>query len=397
MKIKLLFVDDEPNLLQGLQRMLRGMRQDWDMAFADSGAEALEILARRPMDVVVTDMRMPGMDGAQLLAEVQARYPHVVRIILSGQSDRSMIIKTVKPAHQFLAKPCDDATLKATIERARLLRGMLEDDSLRRLVSRIDTLPSLPSLYLEVMEELQKEDASIKRIGEIIARDIGMTAKILQLVNSAFFGFCRHVSSPAQAAELLGLETLKVLVLSVQIFSRFDRARLSGLDVHRLWTHSLAVANFARTIAVKERRGEAQVNDSFMAGVLHDVGKLVMAANLAEAYGEVMETAREQGLTVWEAERRVLQVTHAEMGAYLLTLWGLPHDIVQAVAFHHEPARQQPQEFNCLTVVHAANHLEHQSHEPKAGPAPSPVDLEYLTTLNLGDRLDRWEWFCQAG
>lgn len=392
MKIRILFVDDEPMVLQGLQRVLRRMRDEWDTAFANSGPEALEKLSQEPFDVIVSDMRMPGMDGGKLLSVVKERYPHMVRIILSGQSDKTMVMKTVKPAHQYLAKPCDDATLKACLEQARLIQGMMTEDTLRGLISQIETLPSLPALYMEIMNELEKENASIKIIGSIISRDIGMTAKILQLVNSAFFGFRRHIASPAEAVELLGLETIKVLVLSVEIFSQLDQNKVRGLSVEGLWDHSMTTGVYAKTIAVQEKLGQALVEDAFMAGVLHDAGKLVLAANLPDKYQQVL-TLAQNGSTISEAERQVLGVTHAEVGGYLLALWGLPQDIIEAISFHHEPSKQQTRELGCLTVVHVANDLAHRAREPEV---PSGLDMAYLNELRLENRLPLWQGSCQT-
>jgi HD-like signal output (HDOD) protein len=316
----------------------------------------------------------------------------VVRIILSGQSDKSMVMKTVMTAHQYLAKPCNDVTLKACLERARLLRDMMRDESLRGVVSQIDTLPSLPALYLEIMKELEKEYASIRTIGNIISRDIGMTAKVLQLVNSAFFGFRRHIASPAEAAELLGLETIKVLVLSVEIFSQVDQKKIRGFSVERLWDHSMTTGTYARTIAAKEKLGQALVEDTFMAGVLHDAGKLVLAANLPDRYQEVLTRARNNGSSLREAERQILGVTHAEVGGYLLALWGLPQEITEAISFHHEPSQQPAREFGCLTAVHVANDLAHEALEPEAA---SGLDMAYLSDLQLEHRLPHWQAACQ--
>ena len=155
MKSKILFVDDEENVIHGLKRMLRTMRHEWDMGFAMSGQGALDILDGEPYDVLVTDMRMPAMSGTQLLNEVMNRYPHMVRIVLSGNADQEMILKSVRSAHQYLSKPCSPEILKSTVARAHALRGVLADDSLKGLVSGIETLPSLPSLYVEIMEALQ--------------------------------------------------------------------------------------------------------------------------------------------------------------------------------------------------------------------------------------------------
>ncbi len=188
MSKRILFVDDEPMLLQGLQRSLRSMRQDWEMAFVKGGNEALEAIDKQPFDIVVTDMRMPGMDGAQLLEEVKRRSPQTLRMVLSGQSDRETILRAINPTHQYLSKPCEGEELKARLLRAFALRDLLENSELKDLVSRLHSLPSLPSLYFELSGELSSDEPSLAKIGKLISADMAMTAKILQLVNSAFFG-----------------------------------------------------------------------------------------------------------------------------------------------------------------------------------------------------------------
>jgi len=393
LKLNILFVDDEPNVLQGLQRMMRSMRGEWEITTAAGGPEALDVLQRQPMDVVVSDMRMPGMDGVQLLREVQKRHPEVVRIVLSGQSDQEMVLQSVRPAHQYLTKPCSDATLKSAIERSCRLRDLLADRSLKQLISRVDSLPSLPPLYLEIIKELESPYSSIQKIGSIISQDIGMTAKILQLVNSAFFGYCRHISSPAQAAELLGLETIKALVLSVKIFSQMNLSSMRILAVDRIWDHSLATGVFAKTVAAAEKKERMVIDDAFMAGLLHDAGKLILAANLPKQYKEVLATLRGAGSSVLEAERQTFGVTHAEAGAYLLSLWGLPFPIVEAIAFHHTPGRCPQKELGVLTAVHVGSFLELVLHNEKD--ADSQLDRQYLAELEMLHKLPEWQALCR--
>lgn len=386
---RILFVDDEPNVLAGIRRMLHPMREEWEMAFASGGEEALAVLANEPFDVVVSDMRMPGMDGAQLLSEVKQRYPQVVRIVLSGHSEDDMVLRSVGPAHQYLAKPCDPRQLKEIVGRACALRDLLSEDSLRNLVSQMSTIPSLPETYTEIVEELQSPEASIKKVGKIISEDVGMTAKVLQLVNSAFFGLRRHVSDPAQAASFLGVDTLKALVLSIQVFSHFDALEIEGLCLDTLWNHSAMTGAMAKCTAVAEDGPEQLRDHALLAGLLHDAGKLVIAANLPERYSNVLTSVESEGLEFSEAERRIFTNTHAEVGAYLLGLWGLPDPIVEAVAFHHNPSRCMGDGFTPLTAVHVADALYHESRHPRDGKV-SVLDTEYLEQLGLADRLPAW-------
>jgi CheY-like chemotaxis protein len=293
---RILFVDDEPNVLSGLRRMLRPMGKEWEMVFASGGEEALVALAENHFDVLVSDMRMPGMDGAQLLSEVKRRHPEVVRIVLSGHSEKETVLQSVGLTHQYLAKPCDADQLRDAIGRACALHGLLRENGLRELVSRISTIPSLPKTYTEMMEELHSPDTSIKRVGKIIARDVGMTAKVLQLVNSAFFGLPHHVSDPSQAASFLGVDTLKALVLSVHIFSQLDDVTSTGLSVTTLWDHCVATGALAKHIATAEGCTNQVRDHALMAGLLHDAGKLVIAANLPEQYRSVFTFAETEGL-----------------------------------------------------------------------------------------------------
>jgi HD-like signal output (HDOD) protein len=393
-KRRILFVDDEPKVLQGLERMLRNIRHEWEMAFAESGQEALHILGKERFHVVVSDMRMPGMDGAQLLTEVMNRYPESVRIILSGQSSPKTTMKCVRSAHQFLSKPCDADIVKSTIERACALRDLFADDSIKGVISQMESLPSVPSLYTELMEELELENASIGKIGEIIARDVGMTAKMLQLVNSAFFGFYQHVTSPVQAVSLLGLETIKGLVLSLHIFSEFDSEKLRLFSLDRVWKHSVMTGLFARAIAKNENQNEALIDDALTAALLHDSGKLVLASNLPDQYSETLTMAEMKTMPLWEAERVVFGVGHSEVGAYLMGLWGLPDSIVETLAFHHDPKRWAHESFTPLTAVHVANVLEHETHGDP-GASTSRLDSDYLDGLGVSGGVSRWREVCR--
>ncbi len=388
MKRRVLFVDDDPNVLQGLRRMLRPMRHEWEMAFADGGPAALALLAETTFDVIVSDMRMPGMDGAELLARVKRDYPQVVRIVLSGHSERESIMRSVDTAHQYLAKPCDADNLKAVIARACRLRDMLRTASLRSLVTRLDTIPSLPQTYNEIVEELESPDASVQSVGRIIARDVGMTAKVLQLVNSAFFGLRCHVSDPAQAASLLGVDTLKSLVLSVHIFSQLDCTRVPEFCIETLWNHSVMVGALAKRIAADQSQSRELCDHALLAGLVHDAGKLVLAANLPDQYTQALEQAHAEHLTLELAERHQFDTSHAEVGAYLLGLWGLPDPIVEAVAFHHHPGLGATA-FAPLTAVHAANALASRL-SPCCRDCIAEPDQDYLAAIGLGSRWPRW-------
>jgi len=388
---KLLFVDDEPNILEGLERMLFPLRKEWQLAFAHSGHEALNLMKEKPFDVIVTDLRMPGMDGATLLSEVREHHPGMVRFVLSGQSDEKTGYRAASLAHQFLPKPCDAKTLKAHVDSAFALRELLSSDGLKRVIGQADTLPALPKVYTALLEELETEEASVATVGKIIESDAAMTAKILQLVNSAFFGLSRQVGSAMQAVSLLGLDTVKALVLVTGVFSRAEGKSLPApLSLDALWQHSLTVGKWSQAIAKAEKSEGRTVGDAHTAGVLHDAGRLLLAVHLAAGYRHVLEAASSAKMPLVEAEREMLGCTHAEVGAYLLGIWGLPDPIIQAVAFHHNPGLCPATAFGPLTAVHAADGLLHEA-GPEAGGWGAPgLDFAYIDRLGLAGRVDDW-------
>jgi HD-like signal output (HDOD) protein len=379
LKKQILFVDDEPRLLSGLRRMLRSLRDEWDMEFVASGREALERLASVRFDVVVSDMRMPGMDGSQLLDEVMRRYPDTVRIILSGQCDRQAVLKAVGPAHLFLAKPCDAQTLKSTVAHACELRDGLADVRHKNLVSRLQTVPSLPSVYRDLREELQSSQTSVERAGALISADIGMTSKVLQLVSSGFLGLPRRVSHPAEAAKLLGLDTLRPMVFST---GAFRPLQAEGLHcwLEALTQHSLAVARTARKIAQTQTGNARLAGDAFLAGMLHDVGMLVLAEHDPQCYLDILAASRAEGRPVWAVEQEKLGITHGEIGAYLMALWGLPDAVVEGVALHDQPGKCSQRGFSALTAVHVAGAIVQQETGNQLGDA-GRIDTEYLGSI----------------
>jgi putative nucleotidyltransferase with HDIG domain len=389
MRNRILFVDDDLGALQGLRQTLHAFVDDWDMTFAEGAEQALDALAGGPFDVVVTDIRLRGMTGTGLLEKVKTQYPDVLRFILSGQSSEDSMLATVGPAHQFLSKPCDPTVLKATVLRACALREVLAEPRLQRLVSKLGSLPSPPKLYMDLVAELNSRNPSILRVADCIAEDAGMVARLLRLVNSAFFGFPMRISDPHHAASLLGLNAVTALVLSVKVFSEHDAATLKSLGLSGLMDHCLRVGHFAKAIAQYEGLSRQDVDDAFTAGLLHDVGRLILASSLPTEYKKVAAAVGKGGSPVCEAEWTTFGASHAEVGAYLIGLWGFPDSIVEALAFHHEPRVGLHSGIRPVATVHVADVFATQ-HEP----AGTPVAEDYLAAAGLTAKLDQWRIAC---
>ncbi len=392
MKRTILFVEEQPQARRELEQSLGPLAGTFEMTFVGSASDALERIEQQAFDAVVTDLRLALINGAQLLNEVMQRQPKVLRFVLSDLSDRQATMKCVGTAHQFISKPCDPQVLAAALERALAYESWLPGEKVRSLLAQLHKLPSPPQLYFEVVKALQSPDASLETVGALIARDPAMTAKILQLVNSAVFGLKRTVASPAEAVMYLGIDTTKSVILLAHSFSYFDQVKDADFSVENLWRHSIRTGNFARWIAGLERLDKERVEESYTAGMLHDLGKLALAANLPQQYSEAAMLAASRNVPLWEAEEEVLGANHAELGASMLAIWGLPVAIIEAVALHHHPARFLSQAFCPLTAVHAANAIEHAE---SSGANNLPVDADYLAQLGLDQRLPIWWEHCR--
>lgn len=394
-KRRVLFVDDEPEILSALEECLAGFGVDWDMNFAKDGDEALSILDDARTHVLVTDLQMPGMDGAQLLAEARRRHPETARVVMSGCYDRETALRLVCATHQYLPKPCQTELVHNTIERIFRLRDLLMSETLQRLVARIKSLPSLPNVYTELMEELEKDDPELDQIGHIISRDPGMSAKILQLVNSAYFGLPREVSHPSEATMFLGVDLIRGLVLMAHVFTQFDKVKMEAFSIEKMMEHSWLTGVFARAIAEQEEMDSRLADYAFIGGLLHDIGKLILVANLPELYLGVIQATENQNTTFSQAEADALGCNHAEVGAYLLGLWGLPDPVVEAVAFHNKPTDCEIGKCSIATIIYAASEFEKIRYNTAGIRALPTLVTDELNGSGVEDRIESWWETCQ--
>jgi putative nucleotidyltransferase with HDIG domain len=390
-----LIVDDDRRLLRELESALRVAPGDWAVVCVRNGMEAAGRLATQSFDVVAAKVGVPGWDAAAFLDEVARAQPRAIRFLLSAASGPGMIEQAGSTSHQHLARPLEACAVFARLDRTLRLREILADPMLKELVSRLKTVPSPPPVYMAIVNELRRDEASPWKVGELVARDAGMSAKILQLVNSPFFGLRMRVAEPARAVQLLGLETIRALVLSAHLFEQLDLRTVSRFRLGKVWRHSLAAAACARVVAGSLGAAAADAAEAFTSALLHDIGKLVLAGSLAEDYGVVVEQADADGTPTWLVEREMLGATHADVGAYLLGLWGIPDAIVEAVAWHHRPAQGGAPAASAVTAAHAADAIEHRLHPADAAGGAMDPDADFLAERDLTASFPAWMAACR--
>ena len=300
--IRVLFVDDEPLLLRGIERPLRRLRPDWQVTYTTSAVAALALLEREPVDVIVSDVGMPQMDGLVFLRTARHRFPQVARLVLSGEARSTDRVRAVLDIHQWIAKPCPVRDLVEVIERTFLPRGAIEDAELLATLCGIACLPSRLAFYRAAVRAIEQA-APLAELVTLLESDIGMTAKVIQLVNGAFFGTAQRITSVAQAVRTLGVEHVRAVLAAADVAYH--------PEVDELTERGRFVATLARTFATDHH------DDVYLAGLLYDVAALASPPSLRPRLATMLES---------------------RIAALLLATWGLPPEVVAAVAFHQDPS-----------------------------------------------------------
>ncbi len=347
---KILFIDDDENVLAGLKRLLNPYRKKWEMFFLRDALSALKLLEKEQIDVVITDLLLPNLDGIHFLDLISKRFPNTIRIVLSGYDDEKTIFQTVKTAHQFIHKPVSREELISRVEKSIKLKDLIANERLSGIIGSIDSLPTLPENYFQLEKELRSKDISIKKIASIIEKDPTMAAEILRLVNSAFFSLTYEISDIQQAISILGMTKIKSLVLYYEIFKKAPEIKSKFIDLKKLWEHSVQVAKLSQAVSAELFPHMRKKDSAYVAGLLHDIGYLTIG-NI-DNYDELLENKLLNGQKLHDAEYEVFGVSHAEVGAFILSVWNLPEPIITAVAQHHkDPASCEMSHFSKIIAI----------------------------------------------
>jgi HD-like signal output (HDOD) protein len=349
--IRTVFVVDDPAELLSLRHATAALRPDWDMKFFHSVEEALVSMADRPFDVVVTDMR-GDFGGSEFLALVQYQHPRVIRVLVAGESEDNTVARSAGVAHRILRRPCDPAELCCAIERVFDLEQRLSDPDLQSMLGEVGELPQPSASVVRLNDVLASDDVSIESVAAVVSDDINMTTKLLQVVNSAFYGLGHHITDAREAIAYLGVNSVRDLLVANEMMRGFENVPPPVQSVvDELHEHAVAVAHLARELVADRTKA----SEAYVAGLLHDVGLLLLASRLPEKFLEIRVQTMRSNLSLHEVECEILGATHADLGGHFLDLWGLPSEIVEAVACHHDAPEFETTEINATHAVHIAD------------------------------------------
>jgi putative nucleotidyltransferase with HDIG domain len=383
---RILFIDTRPEVSGKLQETMRAAGR-WDVDFVSTGEQALEALANDPADVIIADEHLAPMDGVTLLTRVRDKYPTTIRMILSeaASSQRPGLAAIV--AHRLLSKPFNVAEASVAIRRSAALHRLTDQAEAYRKTMAAAALPSRPGVYMELNTVLSDPSWQPGQVSAAVERDVAMSAKVLQLANSAMFGLTQNVTTVQGAVMYLGVDTIRSLALTAEAFGKLAPRNVDGFSIEEFQHHAMLVARITSAILPAGRTQQEAVT----AALLHDIGKLVMITGVGERWIQLNKQAVERQLPLHQVEFESEGVTHADIGAHLLSLWGLPDAIAEAVAHHHNAGSVEGLALDAVAAVHIANALAHELHPPADGAAPlATLDEALLERLGLRPRLDLW-------
>ncbi|MBK7863768.1 MAG: HDOD domain-containing protein [Archangiaceae bacterium] len=353
---RILFVDDHRALLTALRHALRPQRARWEMEFVADGNAALAAMAQRPFDVVVSDLKLPDIDGVRLLDQVRAQYPTTARVMLCAVAGPEDVVRAAPVVHRMLPKPFPVPRLESELEQSLETQAHLQDQAMRALIGRIGDIPVVPAIYVELCEASRRADTDVERLATIVARDPAVAAKVMQLAGSAYFG--QVPTSLRQAVFFLGDELIKAIALSTHVFARGDDDPSLPNELRA----STIAASAMSAVALVRRLSPQRAELAAVSALLRDFGTLLLVDAMPERMRTVADLARRSRKPRTAIERELLGVTHADVGAYLLGLWGLPPPVVEAVAHHHDSA-YEPKDLNS-SVALASQLVDHVSKIP---------------------------------
>ena len=386
---QLLLVDPDVETRKQFLSFYEENQAEWNLEVADSAEEALDLCARQSLDLVIVANRLEGpKTGMDLLIRLKELIPGTIRFLLVRPGEEDTLRGLIGAPQQVLVKPLDLKNLSRQVNRAFMLRSVIQDPAIIKLLGKAETLPPLPRIFREVAQMLNDPEVSLLQISNVIAKDIVLSSKVLKLANSALFNSRTPAASITQAVSRLGVRTLSSLVFSQSVGDMFRSGAANERFIEEVNQHSLECASVASNILYTWNADRQLIEKALFCGIAHDLGKLVVAKYVPEKWAQIQHAMEDSNRSDIEWEQEILGISHAEIAAYLLAIWGFPNDQVIAVAFHHEPAKVNDRDFGLLCALHIAEnivptklHRQQMSWEYLADCRITPDDIDALQTM----------------
>ncbi|MDQ8185738.1 HDOD domain-containing protein [Pelagicoccus sp. SDUM812002] len=389
MSANILIVDPDPGAVEAYQKALAAKASSWTVHYASAPEVALTLASEVSPDIIVTALCIDEGRGLKLLSRTIDAAPLAHAFIAAEEADRPQLAAAFEGGCRYLPRPCPPDRILLEFHRCLAVDSWLDNPIVKEIVANRPEFESLPRHHNQIVSALNSDDCSIDDVAEAIANDLALSAKLLETVNSSFYGLDQNVSDIKHAVSQLGLSNTRNIVLAAHIFSQVGKDPEHLSLVKEIWHHSISVAGAARRISLHETRGPKAAEEAYSAGLLHDIGKLVLIGVVPEQYIEAQRLARDESHSPWQAEFKHIGCDHAEVGGYLLSRWGLPGAINETVALHHRPANSCHGTFTTLAAVHAANAIVRKRRNPLHADA-TPI-TNFFIEIGKNEQWADWE------
>ncbi len=334
---RVLFVDDDSSVLNVIRDTL--FQTEFEIITAQSAHEAIELIEQEHIDLIISDIRMPGMDGIQLLETVKKKWPSIIRVMLCAYNDESTALQSLTNGlvTTYFPKPWDTTELKDDIIRLLKIHKTFKNEKMMNLMNRLERLPSLPMLYQYFMNAFHRE-ATFEEFADIIKQDVAVATKILHIANSAFY---RRLGEPTASIEhaimTMGLNAVKNIVLAVTLSTQKPLTNQQVQHFQDIINHSSIVNKYIQLFyKIKFLK---PINSKFNSvGITHDIGKIILLQYFPERFEKIKQhQVQNPYMTFYDCELDLGYAgnTHTEIGAFLLNLWNLPQISIEVALFHH--------------------------------------------------------------
>jgi HD-like signal output (HDOD) protein len=381
-------VDDQPEVLEIAVAIVKNVMPGAVATGFDNPLSALAAIKASPPDLILSDQLMPEMPGSRMLEEARVMAPRTLRIMMSGFVPLDQLT-VITSAHQYVAKPFDVPQLKKMLERTFAARDRVQDEKLQTVVASLRSLPSLPQVHHTLLMELENNKGATGVIGQMVARDAGLSAKVLQLANSPLFGRDYIVSSPAEAVFCLGTGLVTAIVLSQSLFKHYRAHAHPEFSLEQVWHHCWETATLAQCYCREHQLPRQEREEAFLAGLLHETGRLILIANFPEQYSQACQAARKAQTPLGPHLREVFPAAPCEIAAFLLDLWGMPDSVVAAISKLEEPEKEKAAGFTVVSALYFADQVASRENPPDPFP-PAEWNAAYPRSLGLPEEFKQW-------
>jgi HD-like signal output (HDOD) protein len=391
MKKRIYVVDDQAPVMETAVLVLRSIDPQWEVTGFKDPYLALAAIKTKAPDLVLADQIMPEMQGSQLLESVRTISPTTIRIIMSGYVALNRV-SLITSAHQYLAKPFDAVKLKETIRRSFAAQERISDKGLQAVATALRSIPSLPQTYHALLRELQSDRTAVTNIARLVAEDAGLTVKVLQLANSPLFGHNELISRPFDAVMCLGTEMIMAMVFAQSMFRHYESLLAGEVDLRQVWSHCWQTAYLAQHVCNERKFPRLAGEEAFMAGLLHETGRFILADNFPDQFQAACQAARQAKSPLAPQLREVFHTSPVQVAAYVLELWGLPASLISAIALQDDPVADQAYGFTLASALYVADGIASRQTPPDPFP-PQEWNTAYLQAVGCLESMPDWETF----